>query len=542
MSTIASDNSIIDIGENDQTIVQLEKIIISGVDAVETNADQIKLNSESSINTQTKGNTILTGESLSGTTEKPASILLTSSDTSKSQVVAVTTAAVRNTVITTTAPAAPGEEVAKADIKVLSANVEDVSIETSSTTEKSVVELDNDSLTNAVIQSKEKGADVTIKSTKVDGLTVSTSGSEASSITVDNKTADVSNAQIELSNAGGTVDIKNSGSLSNSVIAVNSNTGVDNNLNIESAEVANTQLQLTSGNSTVDVKSQKVEQLTVSVDDSTGAKQDLSINADFVTGFTLAVGSSSATDTTLIASSTVSKTTISSNSDKKSTVTSKSKLQETNVENTGSGITQLNSEKRATDTNLSNSGDGKLRSNFASKAVDTKLSNEGTGKTRANFLGKTESTKIKQDGKGTTKATFNKVAKDVDIVTGKSKKKGDITVDFDAKVDDIRVKASGSKHSIELEFEKKVTNANLDFGKQADSISFGGTAQDVAVDLGDDKSSDTIEITNLNKISAPFSISNFGGNDVMAIGGVTYTASELQDNPSIYAPIEIQFG
>ena len=281
-------------------------------------------------------------------------------------------------------------------------------------------------------------------------MTVSASGSEASSITVDKNTADVSDAQIELSNAGGTIEIQNSGSLSNSVIAVNSNTGVDNNLNIESSEVANTQLQLTSGNSAVDVKSQKVDQLTVSVDDSTGAKQDLSIKADVVTGFTLAVGSSSATDTTLDSSSTVTQTSISSDSDKKSKVTSKSKLQETNVENTGSGTTQLNSEKKATDTDLSNSGDGKLKSNFASKAVDTKLSNEGTGKTTARFLGKTESTKIKQQGKGTTKATFNKAAEDVDIVTGKSKKKGDITVDFDAKVDDIRVKASGSKQSIEL--------------------------------------------------------------------------------------------
>ena len=150
--------------------------------------------------------------------------------------------------------------------------------------------------------------------------------------------------------------------------------------------------------------------------------------------------------------------------------------------------------------------------------------------------------KIKQEGKGTTKAIFNKAAEDVDIVTGQSKKKGDISVDFDARVEDIRVKASGSKQSIELEFEKKVSNAKLDFGNKADSITFGGKAGNVAIDFGNDKASDTIEITDLNKISAPFSISNFGGNDEMIIGGVTYTASELKDNPSIYEPIEIQFG
>ena len=116
-----------------------------------------------------------------------------------------------------------------------------------------------------------------------------------------------------------------------------------------------------------------------------------------------------------------------------------------------------------------------------------------------------------------------------------------VVVDFDAKVDDMRVKAAGSKQSIELEFGKKVTNAKLDFGNKADSIVFGGKASDVSIDLGDDKASDSIEIADLSKISSPFSISSFGENDVFTIGDVSYSSSELQDNPSIFAPIDIQF-
>lgn len=536
-----NDTTAIDITDEDAGKFEASTIVIDAVEETVTDATEIKLTESTSLAVEEKGSIVLDGQfELKGTEDKPAGITLKSTDTSKTQVVVVSTTSAKNLVIATQAEK-EGDQVAKVNATVTAKEVDGVKIKTASTQDKSVVNFTNESLKNAQIEVQEKGGDVTIKSQIVDGLNVSASGNEASNVTVDTETLNVSNAQIELANAGGTVEIKNSGSLSDSVIAVNSNTGVNNILSIDNEEVANTQLQLVGGNSDVEVKSKKVDQLTVSIDDSTDSQQDLTIKADAVTGFTLAVGSESATDVSLDASSTVTQTFISSDSDKKSKVTSKARLQETNVESTGSGITRLDAEKRATDTDLSNNGDGKLKTNFEAKAVDTKVSNEGEGITNAKFLGKTEGTRIKQEGKGVTKAKFRKAAEDVDIVTGDSKKKGDITVDFDARVDDMRVKAAGSKQSIELEFGKKVTNAKLDFGNKADSIVFGGKAADVTIDLGDDKASDTIEIADLSKISSPFKISSFGENDVLTIGSVSYSSGELQSNPSIFAPINIQF-
>lgn len=535
------DNTTIDITEEELGKFQTSTIVVDAVEETITDATEIKLTENTSLAVEEKGSVVLDGDfALEATEEKPTGIALASTDTTKTQVVVVSTASVKNLVISTKKQD-DGDEAAKVNATVTAKTVDGVSVKTASTSEKSVVNFANNSLKNAQIEVEEKGGDITIKSQDVDGLSIAAAGSEASNVTVDTDTVDVNDAQIELTKAGGTVEIKNSGALSNSTIAVNSDSGVDNSLSIDNEEVANTQLQLVGGNTDIEVNSKKVDKLTVSIDDSTDSQQDLSINADEVTGFTLAVGSESATDVSLDASSTVTQTSIISDSDKKSKVTSKAKLQETNVENTGSGITRLDAEKRATDTDLSNNGDGKLKTNFEAKAVDTKVSNEGEGITNAKFLGKTEGTKIKQEGKGVTKAKFRKAAEDVDIVTGDSKKKGDIVVDFDARVDDMRVKAAGSKQSIDLEFGKKVTNAKLDFGNKADSIVFGGKAADVSVDLGDDKASDTIEISNLSKISSPFKISSFGKNDVLTIGNVNYSSSELQSDPTIYAPIDIQF-
>ena len=131
------------------------------------------------------------------------------------------------------------------------------------------------------------------------------------------------------------------------------------------------------------------------------------------------------------------------------------------------------------------------------------MSNEGNGFAKANFAGKTEGTKINQEGKGLTKANFSGAAKDVDIVTGENNKKGTIKASFDAKVDDIRIKAGGSKQAIDIEFDKKVKNAKLNFGDEADSVVFGGVAKKVSINLGEDTAADTIEIDDLSKIQKP---------------------------------------
>ena len=175
MSTLSpSANTTIDIGEGIESDIQTATIDVTGVEETETNATEIKFLKEASINTETSASAVLTGESLAGTEEKPARSLLTSSNTSKAQVVAVQTVAVKNTVIQTSAPTTPDQEVAKADILLNSEIVDSVSIKTSSTAEKSVIGFGNEDaiLTDVRIEAAEKGADISINSAEVDGLTV----------------------------------------------------------------------------------------------------------------------------------------------------------------------------------------------------------------------------------------------------------------------------------------------------------------------------------------------------------------------------------
>ena len=132
MSTFSPNaDTTIDIGEGIESDIQTATIGVTGVEEIETNATEIKFLKEASINTETTASAVLTGESLAGTEEKPAGIALTSSNTSKPQIVAVQTVAVKNTVIETSAPTSPDQEVAKADILLSSEIIDSVSIKTS---------------------------------------------------------------------------------------------------------------------------------------------------------------------------------------------------------------------------------------------------------------------------------------------------------------------------------------------------------------------------------------------------------------------------
>ena len=77
MATVSVDsNTTIDISDELAGQVDTAPITIQGVDQVSTNATEIKLNAQGSINTETAGSSVLTGETLSGTADAPAGIAL----------------------------------------------------------------------------------------------------------------------------------------------------------------------------------------------------------------------------------------------------------------------------------------------------------------------------------------------------------------------------------------------------------------------------------------------------------------------------------
>ena len=277
MATVSVDsNTTIDISDDLAGQVDTAPITIQGVDQVSTNATEIKLNAQGSINTETSGSSVLTGETLSGTADAPAGIALASTDTTETQVLAVNTKAVKNTVITTKAPTSAGEQVAKADITLNSETAENISVKTGSTEQKSVVTLNSSTVAGATVELTEAGGDLTIKSTTVSDLKVDSSGSEFSEITFGEGVQSVDAAQIALKEAGGAVTVEE-GSIANSVIAVEANADTISTVTIASnVEEVAFQIQLAQGTAEVGVAAQTVTDLVIN---STG-KQATSVTID----------------------------------------------------------------------------------------------------------------------------------------------------------------------------------------------------------------------------------------------------------------------
>ena len=163
MATLAvNDETTIDISEALAGKVETSQVTIESNGESIENVSEIKLGSEGSLNTETEGNSVLTGESLIGTEEAPSSISLVSEDTEETQVLVVSTKSVKNAVIVTKAPTSEDDKVAKADIDLSSEVVENVSVKTSSTEEKSVT-LSSENVRTGLVS--EAGGDLTVEAT-----------------------------------------------------------------------------------------------------------------------------------------------------------------------------------------------------------------------------------------------------------------------------------------------------------------------------------------------------------------------------------------
>ena len=478
MATFSSDNSIIDIGEGAEDILEVEKITLSGVDEVETNADQIKLNNESAVNTETKGSAVLTGETLAGTADKPAGISLTSTDTSKAQVVVVNTAAVKNTVISTAAPAAPGQQVAKADIALTSTNVEAVSVKTSSTEEKSVVNIAADNVDGARVELTEAGGDLTVQSKTVNNLEVEADGREFAEITFGESVESVAGAQIAVKGAGGAVAVEQ-GSISDSTIAFDStDTASINTLNITSSveEVAGTEIQIGQGAAELAVGAQVVTDMSIA---STGTEPVSAIvNAEVITGFVMSADRAEA-DLNLSSPATITDTTL--------------------VSSTGKGFTATLSKNK--NTNIT-STKGATEATFTGKTVNPTITNTGKGETEVDFEAKTVGASL-------------------------STKKGAITASFEGKSQDIVINAKKTKKPVDLDMAKTLNGGDLTLGKGADEIVFGGKVKDSFIDLGKDNKPDSVTIDKPKKVEIEFT--RFREEDVLILKGQEFTFEEIID-------------
>ena len=479
MATVSVDsNTTIDISDDLAGQVDTAPITIQGVDQVSTNATEIKLNAQGSINTETAGSSVLTGETLSGTADAPAGIALASTDTTETQVLAVNTKAVKNTVITTKAPTSAGEQVAKADIILNSETAEDVSVKTSSTEEKSVVTLNSSVVTGATVELTEAGGDLTVKSATVSNLKVESSGSEFSEITFGEGVQAVDDAQIALKEAGGAITVEE-GNIANSVIAVEANADTISTVTIASnvEEVAGTQIQLAQGTAEVGVAAQTVTDLVI----NSTSKQatSVTIDSDNVSGFVLSATRAKA-DLNLSSDNTVSDTTLISSTKKGFNATIDARNENTSITATK----------------------GKAEATFSGKSVNPTISNEGKGETVTDFSAKAVGASLSTD-------------------------KGAITASFEGKAKDIVVKAAKTKKGIDLSYEKALTDGNFKLGKGADELVFGGAIKDSKANLGDDNKTDSVTIDRPGK--SVIDIKNFGQEDLLIVRGDEFTAEDISN-------------
>ena len=488
MSTLSQGDTTVDISDEIEETIDIAPLFIDGIDVVQTDAVEIRLTSPegTSLRTETAGSTLLTGQPLQGTAENPASISLVTDGTravSEAQVVAINTSTVSNTVITT-AESVDGSTVAAAEIVVSSDNVEAVSIKTASTEQKSQVRFDRttESLAGVRIEMEGAGGNLDIQSSSVDNLQVKAAGDQFSEITFGTEVETVANAQIEIGQSGGSLEMEG-GTLASSTIAIDSDRGAVNSVNITSdvESVTDTTLQLTKGASNIGIASATVKD--VSVVANSKEPTSLVVNSEDVKGFTLSVGKSEAS----------------------LDLASESRIGGTTLASSTKGTFDATIDAVTKNTSISNSKGGNIDAAFTEKAINPSISNEGKGTVEANFESATKGAELEST-------------------------RGAIEASFSGKVTDILVDASTSKGDVSLLFSGKVTDANLNFGRGSDEVIFGGSfGGSSSVDLGSDKNPDSVTISNPRKVNTPLAISSFGKQDTLVLGGQTFTYDQISE-------------
>ena len=485
MSTLSQGDTTVDISDEILETINVAPIVLDGVDEEFTDATEIELTSTdgTALRTETSGSTVLTGGSLQGTAEEPASISLVTDGSKEAQLVAVNTASIANTVITT-AESVDGSSVAAAQVVISSETVESVSIKTASTEQKSQVRFDQttETLAGARIEMEGAGGNLDIQSASVDNLQVKAAGEQFSEITFGTEVEEVSNAQIEIGQSGGSLDMEG-GTLASSTIAIASDRGAVNSVNITSdvESVTDTTLQLTKGASNIGIASATVKD--VSVVANSKEPTSLVVDSEDVKGFTLSVRKTEAS-LDLASESRIGGTTLASST-------------KATFDATIDAVTK--------NTSISNSKGGNIDAAFTEKAINPSISNEGKGTVEANFESATKGAELEST-------------------------RGAIEASFSGRVTDILVDASTSKGDVSLLFDSKVTDANLNFGRGSDEVIFGGSfGGSSSVDLGSDKNPDSVTISNPRKVNTPLAISSFGKQDTLVLGGQTFTYDQISE-------------
>ena len=485
MSTLAQGDTTINISDEILETIVFETVVLDDVGEEFADAVKIELTSTAgtSLQTETTGSTVLSGESLQGTAEDPASISLVTDDSGGAQFVSVDTATITNTVITTE-ESVNGSTVAAATIVLSSEEIESVSIKVASTAEKSEISFDQstESLDDVQIEMEGAGGTLDIQSAQVESLKVKAAGEQFSEIKFGADVEKVNNAQIEFGESGGSLEMEG-GTLSASTISIATSNDVVNSVAIGSSveSVSDTTLELSKGSSNIDISSNVVEN--VSVVASSKKPTSLEVDSADVSGFTLSVARSTAN-------------------------------------------LSLDSDNKIEGTTLDSSTKGNFAASIDAANKDTAISNKKGGDLEASFNAKTINPTISNSGKGTVEANFSSTVRGASIESSK----GPIEASFSGKSLDIVVDASTSKAPVDLSFDSKATNVNLSLGKGSDEIIFGGKISgSSSVDLGSDKKEDTISINKSKKVIDPLEISNFGKQDLLSLGSETYSYKAIKE-------------
>lgn len=487
MSTLAQGDSIIDISDEILDTIEVAPITIEGVNSNPTDAVEIRLTNEdgTSLRKETTGSTVLTGEALQGSEEDPSSINIVSDGTKEAHTVIINTAVTSNAVITHGDPVGDAA-VAPAQIVVSSPVVESVSVKTSSTEQKSQVRFDQttDSLTGVQVEMEGAGGNLDVQSSLVESLAVSASGTQFSEITFGSEVDAVNNAQIELSQAGGSIELQ-AGELTSSAFAISSNPETVNTVTLGSNHelVADTTFDLLQGSTEIGIASDTVQN--ISINHASKQPSTLNINSGNVQGFALSIARSQST-VNLASESSLKDTALASTAKK-------------------SGVLTANITAVSRRTTISNAKRGLIDASFADKAVDPVISSEG---------------------KGTIQTSFSKLVRRANFTLTK----GSLDSTFSGKLKGITVDASSSKQNQSLEFQKSAQDSELNLGKGADSIIYGGAIKgDTSLDLGKDGKTDTVVIEKPGKVE-DLTISNIGGKDIFQIGDEEFLGKDLSSD------------
>lgn len=273
------------------------------------------------------------------------------------------------------------------------------------------------------------------------------------------------------------------GTLTSSTVAIASDAGTVNTVTIASdvESVTDTTFELTKGSTNVGIASATVKD--VSVIANSKEPTSLVVTSEEVKGFTLSVGKSEAS-------------------------------------------LDLASESRIGGTTLASSTKGTFSASIDAVTKNTAISNTRGGDLDASFAEKAINPSIVNEGKGTIEANFESATKGAELESTR----GAIDASFSGKVTNIVVDASTSKGAVSLNFDSKITNANLNLGRGSDEVIFGGSfGGSSSVDLGSDKKPDSVTISSPRKVNTPLTISSFGKQDTLTLGGQTFTYEQISE-------------